>query len=204
MIGEIRHGAGKSLNIIMKKKIIFSLLVLGLVVAPFMAFAIDPSCASETGCNLVACDQGPFMGIICKIAQLINSAIPILISLAVLFFIYGVIQYAIAKDEEAKTGGRSAMIWGLIALLVIVSVWGLVALLKNTFYLGGSASPNTVNVPCLESMGFCCPQVPHTRGLPCCQKLSDPSKMEECSKPGTGNNQCDAPDQNCDGILNNG
>ena len=65
----------------------------------------------------------------------INSAvIPLLMSLAVVSFIWGVIQYVINSDDEnKKSKGRDFMIWGILALTVMVSIWGLVAILGNTF-----------------------------------------------------------------------
>lgn len=101
-------------------------------------------------------DPGTLMYVLCRVSLLINSVIPVLIALGVVYFIYGVISYAIAKDEEAKTTGRSAMIYGLIALLVIVSIWGLISIVKRTF---GVNDPNdTIQVPCIESPGIVCPQ----------------------------------------------
>lgn len=128
------------------------LLVKGGIVAgvmmPLMAFA------QAVADNCVGQNPGTINFIICKISFFISSIIPILITLGVIYFIWGVIQYAIAKDEEAKTGGRSAMIYGLIALLVIVSIWGLVAILQNTFGIQGSAK---INIPCIETQGVKCP-----------------------------------------------
>jgi hypothetical protein len=92
---------------------------------------------------------------LCRISLFINTLIPILIALAVVYFMWGVIQYAIAKDEEAKTGGRDAMIWGLVALLVLTSMWGLVNILKKTF---GVTDSSAIQVPCIESPGVYCPQ----------------------------------------------
>ena len=49
-------------------------------------------------------------------------------------FIWGVVQYVINSGEEAKKDkGKQFMLWGLIALTVMVSVWGLVDILGATF-----------------------------------------------------------------------
>lgn len=63
-----------------------------------------------------------------------------LISLAVVWFIWNVIQYTISDDEEKKGKAKDQMVWGIIGLAVMVSVWGLVAILRNMFgvdYSGG-------------------------------------------------------------------
>ncbi len=77
-----------------------------------------------------------------KLADLLNyatctinrSIVPLIFALAVVSFVYGVVQYVINSDDEAKKiKGREFMIWGIIALAVMVSVWGLVRIVGNTF-----------------------------------------------------------------------
>ena len=122
------------------------------LVTPFMVFAQSGTVAVEDKCADVG--GATLQYIICKIALLINTIIPILIILGVLYFIWGVITYVISADEEAKTKGRDKMIYGLIGLLVIVSIWGLVAILRNTF---GVIDAKNVQIPCIESPGIDCP-----------------------------------------------
>jgi uncharacterized membrane protein len=92
--------------------------------------------------------------VLCKLAQLLNTIIPILITLGVVYFIWGVVSYVIAKEEEAKKAGRDKMIYGLIGIVVIVSIWGLVSILKNTFNLQNS-SQGTIQVPCVPGTPGC-------------------------------------------------
>lgn len=67
----------------------------------------------------------------CLITQ---SIIPLLITLAIVYFIYGVVKYIMNANEAAeREEGRKFMIWGIVALFVIVSIWGLVKLLAGTF-----------------------------------------------------------------------
>mgnify|MGYP001276423118 CR=1 FL=1 len=84
------------------------------------------------------------------VGQLIRTATPIVVALALLYFFWGLAKYILAAgDEEAKTEGRSIMIWGIIALFVIVSVWGLVGVLNTTFGIDQEATTPIpgVNVP---------------------------------------------------------
>ncbi|MEK7572282.1 MAG: hypothetical protein AAB493_00260 [Patescibacteria group bacterium] len=63
-----------------------------------------------------------------------KSIIPLILTLAVALFVWGVVQYVINDQEEAKKArGRQFMIWGIIGITVMVSVWGLVGILGNTF-----------------------------------------------------------------------
>ncbi|MBP6883738.1 MAG: hypothetical protein KBC06_00700 [Candidatus Pacebacteria bacterium] len=69
--------------------------------------------------------------VICIISK---SVIPLIFALALAMFIWGVVQYVINSDEEAKKEkGRQFMLWGIIALVVMVSVWGLVKIVGTTF-----------------------------------------------------------------------
>jgi len=84
---------------------------------------------------------------LCKVSELLNVVVPILLALGVIYFVWGVVSYVIASDEEAKKSGRNRIIYGIIGLAVIVAVWGLVGILLRTFGISGLAQsitlPNT-------------------------------------------------------------
>ena len=107
----------------MKKKL---MLLLGSVaVLPVVASAASTYCASQV--------SGTLQNILCRIGDFLQAAIPILIVLAVLYFIWGVIQYVVSGDEEKKANGKSMMVYGIIGIAVIVGIWGLVNLLLRSF-----------------------------------------------------------------------
>lgn len=130
----------------MKKKLIaLSGMVAGFM--PVLAFAQTSSSSVETG-TFNGCEGiglGTIEGIICKIGDILNLIVPILIVLAVIYFVWGVVSYVIASDEEAKTKGRDRIIYGLIGLAVIIAVWGLVKILTNTF--GIDTGPVDITFP---------------------------------------------------------
>lgn len=76
-----------------------------------------------------------FQDLLLYVVCIINkSVIPLIFSLATAMFVWGVVQYVINSDEEAKKEqGKQFMIWGIIALTVMFSVWGLVKIVGNTF-----------------------------------------------------------------------
>ncbi|PIP69142.1 hypothetical protein CO033_02145 [Candidatus Nomurabacteria bacterium CG_4_9_14_0_2_um_filter_32_10] len=84
-------------------------------------------------CTLVA--NPKFQDLLSYVVCIINgSVIPLIFALAVVMFIWGVVQYVINSDEEAKKEkGKQFMIWGIIGLTVMVSIWGLVSILGSTF-----------------------------------------------------------------------
>jgi uncharacterized membrane protein YidH (DUF202 family) len=87
-------------------------------------------------------------GLMSTMAGILNALIPFLITIALIVFIWGVIQYVSAGEDEEKRGkGRNLMINGIIALFVIVSVWGLVAVLNSTFGISAGGGPGGVPTP---------------------------------------------------------
>jgi len=85
--------------------------------------------------------------IVCKIGELLNYVIPVLVALGVVYFIWGVIMYVIASDEEAKKKGRDRIIFGIIGLTVIVAVWGLVNIVIDTFDIdSNNVAPTTTQL----------------------------------------------------------
>jgi len=121
-----------------KKLIVLSSIVLGS--APFLALA-----QNSTGCDNPQV-VGKIQGVICTIGNILDIVIPILVVLGVVYFVYGVVMFVIASDEEAKTKGRNSMIYGIIGLVVIVAMWGLVNIVINTFDLGGG-TPENLEIP---------------------------------------------------------
>lgn len=87
--------------------------------------------------------------IINTLISLLNSIIPVLVALGVVYFVWGVVQYFIADAEEAKKTGKDRIIYGIIGLAVIVSVWGLVNIVIKTFGIGGASAPR------VSSIGAC-------------------------------------------------
>lgn len=89
--------------------------------------------------NPLTCDFGgddaTVQHLIGYIICLINfSIIPLIFALALVMFLWGVVQFVINTSDEAKKAkGREFMLWGIIALAVMLSVWGLVNILSNTF-----------------------------------------------------------------------
>jgi hypothetical protein len=71
-------------------------------------------------------EQRGLADIIGLFTGLIKLALPIMVGLAVLVFFKGLIAF-IAKSGDAKTHaeGRSLILWGIIALFVMVSVFGI-------------------------------------------------------------------------------
>lgn len=116
----------------MKKKIIkFVSIFSFLALSPIFAFAAGSgSCDALTGLGKI----------ICQIGQLFNAIIPVMVSLGMVYFIWGVIKYVIADGEEEKKKGKDVMIYGIIGFAVIVGLWGIVNVIITSFDLGGAST----------------------------------------------------------------
>ena len=67
--------------------------------------------------------------------NLIFKVVPVLVSLALLVFVWGLAKFIfrLGGDEKAVTEGKNLMAWGLIALFVMVSIWGILRFAYGEF-----------------------------------------------------------------------
>ena len=76
--------------------------------------------------------------IIFNFIDIISTLIPLVIALAILFFFWGLAKFILyADNDEKRKEAKSIMIWGVIALFVMVTIGGIIALLSDSF-LGGN------------------------------------------------------------------
>lgn len=76
-----------------------------------------------------------FNSIIDTLQGILNRIVPFLIAIMVVLFVWGVVQYSTAQDEEKQEKARKFIINALVGLFVVVSFWGLIKLLDNTLGL---------------------------------------------------------------------
>ena len=70
-----------------------------------------------------------------RASSILSLSILMLIGVATVVFMWGVIQYVLAKgDEKQLSAGKSYMMYGIIGLTVMVAVWGFVNLLIFTIF----------------------------------------------------------------------
>lgn len=83
------------------------------------------------------------------ITEIVLFVIPMLVSLALLFFLWGLAVFILnANNEKEREAGKVRMVWGIVALFVVLSIGGLVSIIERTFisgsggsYYGGSTYP---------------------------------------------------------------
>ena len=86
-------------------------------------------------------------GVLQRFGNVIDVATPLVFSLALLFFFWGLATF-ILKSGEDKEIGKQRMIWGLVALFVMFSVWGILRFAQESLGLDGS--DQQLNIPSLE------------------------------------------------------
>jgi len=92
------------------------------------------SCTSlTTFSNLTSCVLG-----------IINSVIPVILALTVVWIIWSAFNLTKSDGEEARKEWRDAILYGIVGLFVMVSIYGLVNILTGTFQFGSSniTAPN--------------------------------------------------------------
>ena len=80
----------------------------------------------------------------------INSiAVPLLIAVAFIVFLYGVFKaYILSHGDQGEVQqGHQFVLWGVVGFAVMISLWGLVNIVANTFglqYQGGPMQPSSI------------------------------------------------------------
>jgi hypothetical protein len=88
-------------------------------------------------------------GLITDVSDIIGKLIPLVIGIAVLVFLWGVLRYVVAKDEDAQKEARGVMLYGIIALFVMVSVWGFVNILGDSIFGNDSSALDAPDAPAI-------------------------------------------------------
>lgn len=63
----------------------------------------------------------------------LNALIGLFITLAIVVFFWGLVKYLWGATSENASEGLTLMMYGVIAIFVMVSIWGIIRLLQNTF-----------------------------------------------------------------------
>ena len=70
------------------------------------------------------------------VAQIVNPLILLLAGAAFVLFVWGAFRFIYRfSDEAARKEGRSAIMWGLIGLVIIFGAYGIINIALQTFNL---------------------------------------------------------------------
>lgn len=105
------------------------LLFIGGILAPSFAFAVDTT---------------PLSIFVSNMGGVVDQLIPILSSVVVLVFFYGLVKYVLsAGDDDASKKAKSYMIRGIIGMFVLATIWGIIGFIQQT--IGNTRPPTIVN-----------------------------------------------------------
>jgi amino acid transporter len=118
------------------------LLYGALLFAPALTFAQSTGSANLTNIENLARSIG----------RIINILIPIVAALALLYFFWGLAQFILhSGEDDAREKAKGQMIWGIVALFVIVAVWGLVGFIADALGLGSDVdNPAQQDIPSVD------------------------------------------------------
>ncbi len=91
-------------------------------------------------------NTGYIDSIFTAIGNILNTALPLIIAAAVVYFVYGIARYVMSGDDAAKEVAKGKIIYGIIGLFVMISVWGLVRILTRVTGVETVAAPSVGNI----------------------------------------------------------
>lgn len=87
---------------------------------------------------VIAFAQAPsdFRGFVGLILGLVNTIVGFLLALVFVVVIWGIINGWVihGDDEKGVESGKSVLIAGIIAFVVIIGFWGIVAIVRSSFF----------------------------------------------------------------------
>lgn len=111
------------------------LLAITLFAAPITSFA-------QSGPNTTY-----LTNLIGSVLGIISALVPVVIGLAVLVFLWGIFKFLTSQGEDKKNA-KDVMLWGIVAIFVMVSLWGLVNLVNNILLPGADpGAPPAPEIP---------------------------------------------------------
>jgi uncharacterized membrane protein YfcA len=80
--------------------------------------------------------------------EILNPLVALLFAAAVVYFIFGVIQYiANADNEQERRKGKRHLLYSIIGLTIMAGVWGIIGIIFDSLNLFGNVdSPNGYNL----------------------------------------------------------
>jgi hypothetical protein len=68
------------------------------------------------------------------VTEIFSPLYQLAVALAILYFLYGVFKFIIdLNDPEKKNNGKGHLLWGLVGLLIILSVGGILRFFNDMF-----------------------------------------------------------------------
>ena len=97
---------------------------------------------------IASAQLGGLGNLIGEVDLLMSILIRVVMAIALLTFFWGLVKFIFPQGSEtAKVEAKKIMLWGLIALFVMVSVWGLVRFMQDALSLTDFDAPTFRPLP---------------------------------------------------------
>jgi amino acid transporter len=99
--------------------------------------------------------MAPASDIINRIVDLIvNPIILVVFAFGFFMFMVGLVRFLWnLREGEASEEGKNHMLWGIVGMLVMISVWGIISLVTSTFGIDNNTATDTSNISSFGSGG---------------------------------------------------
>ncbi len=80
--------------------------------------------------------------------DLLNVMIRVIFALSIVYFFWGTSQFILhSDDQKSREDGRKKMIWGIVAIFVMVSIGGILVFIGGLVGIQPGTLPSTSTVP---------------------------------------------------------
>lgn len=94
----------------------------------------------------IAQNFGYVIGFFDEVLKVLKAGMPALVGLAFVFFLWGVVRFISTSGDSADHAERGrGMVYGLVALFILISIWGIVVLMQNM--LGADGDIGSITAP---------------------------------------------------------
>ena len=91
---------------------------------------------------------GDVGGLFTLFGSIVLQLIPIASMLVILFFFYGLSLFILkAGDPKAASEGKGIMVWGILALFVMVSIYGIIGFMQRSTGVDMPGVTNPIVLP---------------------------------------------------------
>lgn len=99
-------------------------------------------------------------GLLRDFKSILDLVIPIVFALAIIFFFWGLAQFIRSVSDKTIAEGKNKMIWGIIALFVMVSITGIIKYIGDSVGIdtgikSSTTSPKDGSVDCSYTIEGC-------------------------------------------------
>jgi hypothetical protein len=120
-------------------RVIKAWILILILTAPVVAFAAEPKTLKELAALIVT---------------ILNRATVVLVAAGLVIFLYGTAFNLFKSGEQGGNQLRQFLVWGVIALFVMVSIWGILRLLQATLLGGTGPTEGGARPPVRELQRF--------------------------------------------------